>query len=65
MKNNSQDIINKKKKVIILLLLFILIIMILIGFIIGSWAYDFVQDFESQGGNVDTSYIDEKINRER
>lgn len=65
MKSNSQDIINKKRKVIILLLLFTTIIMILIGFFIGSWAYDFMQDTESQNGNVDTSYVDEKINRKR
>jgi len=65
MKNNSQEIIKKKKKVIIILLVSIAIIMIIIGFFVGLWAYNFVQDFESQNGNIDTSYVDESEKRRR
>ncbi|MDE5830863.1 MAG: hypothetical protein K2H53_04300 [Clostridia bacterium] len=62
---NSQDILEKKKKVITLLLLFVFIVMMLIGFLLGSWAYNFAKEHESQNENVNTLYVDEKANRRK
>lgn len=64
MKNNSQEIIKKKKKVIIILLVSIAIIMIIIGFFVGLWAYNLIKDFDSQNGDIDTSYVDESESKE-
>ncbi len=63
MKVNSESILNKKKKVIILLLFFIVIILMLAGFLIGAWVYDSAKKNETQTGNVDTSNVNEKVNR--
>lgn len=65
MKDNLQNSVNKKKKIITIILLVIASIMIIIGFFIGIWAYNFVQDFESQNGDIDTSYVDENEKRRR
>lgn len=65
MKENSQDIIKKKKRIITILLISIASLMIIIGFFVGLWAYNFIQDFDSQNGDIDTSYVDESEKRRR
>lgn len=64
MKENSQNIIKKKKRIITIILISIASIMMLVGFFVGLWAYNFIKDFDSQNGDIDTSYVDESESKE-
>lgn len=62
----AKKTVEKKKKMIIALLSILIVIMIILGFVLGSFIYKKIKtNMEPQNGNMNTLYIEEKVERKR